>query len=175
MSDSDECKCPEGTICQCIECQCCEYDNKSCTCLKCHACTSCFGCEVCTCVDIEGETRPDCNCNSPPDCACSKCIVNKHCPNYDFCKNKLPQILLDCYRGRCMDCDVILGRNYTFVTVDSECILCYDTKHKFVKLPNCTHIVCTYCFNQFMLKSDNPNRCPYCRSGKGSAEWQKQR
>jgi hypothetical protein len=160
-------------------CQCCQGDNVLCTCRTCHECSSCFGCTLCTCNEVKSDctcdSPPDCTCDSPPDCDCPKCVLTRHCPNYDFCKNKLPQELLDCYDGRCHDCDVILGRNYTFVNIESDCVICYETKHKFVELPSCNHIVCVECFKQIMLKTDNPNTCPYCRSGKGSPEWETQK
>ena len=167
-----------------FECFCCEGEDSKCKCKECHECDTCFGCLNCICIDHD-IIDEKCECNSPSDCECEKCITTTKCPNYEFCKVKMPQSLLDTFRGRCRKCDINLGRNYIFI--DSEesvsCMICMENKNKFVKMENCIHKICTGCFKEMLdtviisnrcrETSTNINKCPYCRQGYGKPQWDK--
>ena len=160
-----------------------EYCNHECQCRMCHACDTCSKCLNCSCLNHNKTALDECMCNSQADCDCEICINTSKCPNYLFCKTKLPQELLDCFGGRCSECDITIGKDCVFIHTNKECNICTDNKPIHVKGTQCDHTVCTDCFSIMIKSSDcnpftlsvcnsvNVNRCPFCRSGKGLPDW----
>ncbi len=155
-----------------IVCNCCKVDDPECNCYDCHPCYTCSGCLNCNCNCRDRDRDEKCLCDSPSDCECLICIKTEKCPNYLFCKNKMHQELLDCHDGRCMECDCYLGKSYNFISETDECVICYNQKHVFVKMPSCCHKICTDCFKNFTDSDNNinPNVCTLCRKD-SSPRW----
>lgn len=82
------------------------------------------------------------------------------CPNYTVCQTKLPQILLDCHWGRCLQCNILLGKDLSVRNDEKgvECDICYETKTVHIKGPWCSHWQCLECFRRvYRIQPENTN------------------
>ena len=79
-----------------------------------------------------------------------KCTPVK-CPNFALCGLQGPKIWLACHAGLCVNCDVMFGTwkggpgVLKFSTEQMECPICMTDSTDNVKMPNCTHWICTGC------------------------------
>ena len=73
---------------------------------------------VCTCYD-QDCAQPVCFCGHAGHTVsgngwckkpCDKNCELKECSNYKLCKNKCPQVFLDCHNGMCMDCAIRIAK-----------------------------------------------------------------
>jgi hypothetical protein len=104
-----------------------------------------------------GEYREDCK---NPDVSCAHNCVPKKCPNLAVCGSIVPEWLLLCKRGKCVQCDMSFGKVLTFSTEDEECPICLDTKPS-VQLLNCGHMVCVDCFKRCWNGPVEPPQPPF--------------
>jgi hypothetical protein len=104
----------------------------------------CNGHGHCLCQCDPGAHVTGCN-NSA--FTCSHRCTPKKCPNFLVCENIVPEWLLLCKGGHCLQCDTAFGRVLTFSTEDAECPVCLETKPT-VKLLNCEHMMCFSCFKR---------------------------
>lgn len=76
------------------------------------------------------------------------------CPNFILCGRSFPQVYLDCWSGRCLECDMTFGYpNLTFID-HADCPICLETQQS-VAFPGCGHPVCVQCFRRMF---DGPAR-----------------
>ena len=69
------------------------------------------------------------------------------CPNFILCNNSLPQCILDCHAGRCLNCNMFFGKTLRIVEFDDECCICLDEK-SYAVVWGCSHKICVDCFKQ---------------------------
>jgi hypothetical protein len=43
------------------------------------------------------------------------------CPNFSVCGGAAPEQVMDSHRGTCLNCDIVFGKNLTFIDSDEEC------------------------------------------------------
>lgn len=80
---------------------------------------------------------------------CTNNCLPVSCPNYTLCGNVYPAIYNECWRGRCVNCDIIFGCNLEFFKeANFECCICMEKKSISVKMPSCSHKFCTICFGR---------------------------
>lgn len=89
--------------------------------------------------------------------SCSHMCSPIPCPNWNLCQRALPQQVLDCYQGRCFQCDLTFGRNLVIehpAPFDFECPICmHSNVSTRVQWPDCIHWYCQECF--YRLWFDN--------------------
>ncbi len=74
------------------------------------------------------------------------------CPNYDICKSELPEYLIGCYRGYCLNCDMKRNSNndvniFTKKSeIKEECPVCLENNYIY-KLMECNHYLCGDCIH----------------------------
>jgi hypothetical protein len=78
-------------------------------------------------------------------CTASMCIIS--CPNFLVCGRRDPKWVHDCHSGRCVNCNILLGKNLTFLTgTMTECIICMNpSPETLVEWPTCQHAYCIEC------------------------------
>jgi len=96
-----------------------------------------------------------------------KCLPIK-CPNYELCGVRNPLRELYCHGGRCINCDINYGDNFSFVSVtDQECPVCLENVQKMVQLLKCNHRLCVPCTKTIYFSQDEESekseKCPLCR------------
>ena len=93
------------------------------------------------------------------------------CPNFSVCNQFLKVVQLEGFDGRCLDCDIVFGRNLEFETVLRECPICLGDNIDNVKMPNCCHSLCKNCFQELFRRGasddttsqqQNLVNCPLC-------------
>lgn len=102
------------------------------------------------------------------DIICKHNCAPQKCPNYIFCGEELPFIILDCHGGLCLHCDMNFGtwkdgKGKLIVFDSEECPICLDIKDC-VCLPFCSHHVCVDCLKkcyEFDEDSENEPEFPY--------------
>jgi hypothetical protein len=79
------------------------------------------------------------------------------CKNYEICDCVLPKWWFDCNGSYvCICCDVQQYGELTFIN-NRDCPICLDVKRS-VKLPKCSHTICTDCFKRTYQGDDDYNR-----------------
>ncbi len=83
---------------------------------------------------------------------CSHNCQTIKCPNFELCKSSLPKVLMDCYNGLCLDCDMMFGtwqggKGKLNTKENTECPICLK-KVKCISLPKCEHYVCIECMKR---------------------------
>lgn len=73
----------------------------------------------------------------------------------------VPPNVLKAHLGRCLNCDLSVGRNFVFVETEAECPVCLETAPGNVALHGCSHNVCVGFLKS--MTSDCVVRCPLCR------------
>jgi hypothetical protein len=107
---------------------------------------------------IGGSTEYDVYCK--PDCP-KKCTLVK-CHNFDMCGEKCPQWLLDCDRGMCKNCAVMIGK-IKFLNEKDDCPICFINKDM-IEISCGKHKVCLDCWKQWSETGNKiPLTCPLCR------------
>jgi len=76
------------------------------------------------------------------------------CPNFDVCKQLLPEAFFGCYGGRCYDCNLYLGRNLEHGGSTEECPVCLE--EAFLYKLDCNHICCAFCIHKLFFPSLQP-------------------
>lgn len=96
------------------------------------------------------------------------------CPNAPKCgAESMPQWVLDCNGGRCIDCNVCFAANLSFFEND-ECPICFEDNVTTAKLPQCQHKMCLACIRKNVHREDARTgdflqepiveSCPLCRA-----------
>jgi hypothetical protein len=70
---------------------------------------------------------------------------------------------LDCHDGRCVNCNICVGIDLTFLHVEAarSCAICLDDKRRFVFHPGgCGHSFCCDCFARFYCRWKNGAYAP---------------
>ncbi len=83
-----------------------------------------------------------------PESQCNCTLIK--CPNYDICKNEVPEVELSCFNNQCISCYMKLGYNHSFTkksNIHETCELCLQ-KNILYKLINCEHYLCGNCINK---------------------------
>lgn len=136
------------------QCGCICYDDEECEIIS----------EICKC----GHRYHDKMIGGNSDCqlyckdTCSYNCELVECHNYRICKQKLPQILLDCHNNMCIDCAINIGK-ITFLNKNDTCPICLNDK-EVIQISCGKH---TFCFDCWKNWSENsivsPLSCPLCR------------
>ena len=85
-----------------------------------------------------------------------KCVL-KECPNFKMCGAKIPHDVLNCFNGRCFECDLQFGCNLSIrETSDEEYAICLNDKQTFIKFPHCIHETCVNCFKTIHQINNGP-------------------
>jgi hypothetical protein len=69
------------------------------------------------------------------------------CPNFKVCGNRDTEIGMNCNDGRCLNCDIQLGKwrggrgDLNFKTIE-KCPVCFEENIEGVSLPRCEHFMC---------------------------------
>jgi Zinc finger, C3HC4 type (RING finger) len=93
--------------------------------------------------------------------ACSYNCQLVECHNYKLCGRKLPQWVVNCHNGMCVDCAVMIGK-IKFLHEKNECPICLANKDM-IEL-TCKHKTCLECWiNWSETKTNHPLTCPICR------------
>lgn len=78
-----------------------------------------------------------------------------YCPNHVICEDSLcPAYILSCHGGRCMNCNIVFGKNLKIVELsdNEECFICFDESKTAVEMPaGCGHRVCVHCFRKIFF------------------------
>lgn len=82
------------------------------------------------------------------------------CPNFLVCGNIVPEWLLRCKGGHCVQCDMSFGKVLEFSAEDEECPVCLETK-PLVKLLKCEHKMCVTCFKRCWDGPEKPDYPPF--------------
>ena len=146
------------------------------------SCNGCFEvkyniCDYCISCTHEREYKCDCECECPENIqeyTSGKCYVCTviDCPNIRICGIRLPRMIMNCYRGRCFNCDITWGRDFIFSLETEDCPICGESNLWCVKQPFCNHKICVDCFkNMGNHEVSHPNLCPLCRSGTDCPQW----
>ena len=92
-----------------------------------------------------------------------KCVLTE-CPNFEICSNKYPGQLMDCWGGRCIDCDMVYFENLTIEEKNEFCPICQEQKiDRFVSWPKCPlHFFCLNCFKT-LEETRYTYKCVMCR------------
>ena len=105
------------------------------------------------------------------------CVLIK-CFNYDICKNEVPEFLIHCFDGYCIDC-YMKGNNKKFIKkseIKEECSVCLENNYLY-KLMNCNHYLCGDCIHSsyypnygnledYPIRPSFPyNNCEECEEG----------
>ncbi len=113
--------------------------------------------------------KDDTNC----DCTLIKC------QNYHICKNELPEFLIDCFRGYCINCNLMQLSNNDFYKKSlekEECRICCENDYLY-KMDTCNHYFCANCIHDihytnygkledYPIPLDFPyNNCEKCEEG----------
>lgn len=72
----------------------------------------------------------------------------KQCPNFEYCQRYLPEDMLKCYDGFCLDCYARFSTVFAIYQENGklfECPICLENK-KCIKNPKCEHLICLECF-----------------------------
>lgn len=80
------------------------------------------------------------------------------CYNSFVCNRICPLWCLNIHGGTCINCAVSFGKLYFNGT--NECPVCLDNKD-LIKLPNCSHAMCSDCFKRCYMYSDDINEPPF--------------
>lgn len=128
------------------------------------------------CIGQAGEECYEGNCDSlhltsginQEDLYCrSNCSHNcqlVECHNFKLCGNKLPQILLDCHNGMCLNCAIEIGK-IRFIGEIDDCPVCIDEK-EMIEICCGKHKLCLDCWKKMSETGDHcngPLACPLCR------------
>lgn len=65
------------------------------------------------------------------------------CPNYVLCLDILPQVILDCNEGTCMNCAVA---GVSIEEKPSECRICHTITNCISSSDSCEHLMCPDCY-----------------------------
>ena len=108
-------------------------------------------------------------------CACVAC------PNVRLCKQWMPSGYMN-LRGLCFNCDVIWGKDLSFVEMTEECPICFGRPvGGGVRHPSgCGHVFCAPCTKRMFCGSGDDEdeedeyftACPLCRK-ETIPEWKK--
>jgi hypothetical protein len=122
--------------------------------------------DSCSLADEQGHSDDDNWCMWPwgsntgaytqvsPECQDRWCVGRLvPCTNWRFCHNRLPMGAAN--RGRCLYCDVSLGRDLTFRATAGECSICLHASADRVEFPGCPakHTFCVLCVKTAMFGS----------------------
>lgn len=79
----------------------------------------------------------------------------KACPNFEVCGKKHPPDLMQCWGNKCLECDMFLRVDLTFVDGPTDCPVCLeDDCARGVVFPGgCTHVLCVSCFRELAYAS----------------------
>ncbi len=109
------------------------------------------------------------------------------CRNYDICKSELPEFLIGCYRGYCLNCDMKRNSNndvHIFTKkseIKEECPVCLENNYIY-KLMECNHYLCGDCIHNlyytnygkledYPIRPEFPyNDCQECEEGNCKCE-----
>lgn len=134
----------------------------------------------CECYDEETDEYYEiCSCihKNHIDGYCpSSCCKPIECRNYKYCNDKVPQYILDCNFGMCINCAVKFGR-HKFSKELIECPICLENTDNNIIL-KCNHKLCNDCWCKIIninsdeidedvennLDEDSKNLCPLCRN-----------
>ena len=68
------------------------------------------------------------------------------CPNHELCECSLPQEVLDCNHGMCMNCAATFRHPLRFADGPAECAICLEVAARLVEHPaSCGHYFCVGC------------------------------
>lgn len=95
----------------------------------------------------------------------TNCCVPIECRNYKFCNKKLPQQILWCHNGMCINCAIQMGK-HTITNIIEECCVCLE--NKIMIILKCNHKICNDCWYNITNKGFETNEqnplCPLCRN-----------
>jgi len=120
----------------------------------------CFTQCECDCYDDNTEIYYDiCICGHRKHkgyCPTNCCELIK-CVNYDICKKKRPQRILNIHKGFCMGCHMLIG-SYNITQHKEECPICEQNNN--IVILDCNHKVCKKCW--YIRCERNNHNCPIC-------------
>jgi len=84
------------------------------------------------------------------------------CHNFKLCGKMLPQWLLYCHNGMCIDCAVSIGR-IKFLNQKDDCPICL-INNDMIEISCGKHKVCLECWKNWSdTTTQHPLTCPLCR------------
>ena len=93
------------------------------------------------------------------------------CPNALFCGRKyVPQWMLDCNDGRCVECNVAFGNVDLIIREKMECLKCFTENTRVFQYPGCRHHLCIDCFDNRV----RARKC-ICKKDLPIPHWQKRK
>ena len=70
------------------------------------------------------------------------------CPNFIVCGGVEPLHIMQRYDNRCLECNILFGKNLTIKQEKQECPVCLDEREIYVQMPDCVHDICLVCFRR---------------------------
>ena len=102
-----------------------------------------------------GDTYTSKYCKMP----CKHECILAPCNNFTICKQKRPQMLLDCNNGMCLDCSI----EYRKLRFErrGDCPVCLEPKN-LVEVVCGKHTICLDCLKRWAEYTKLPTTCPIC-------------
>ena len=95
----------------------------------------------------------------------TNCCVLIECRNYKYCNALLPQQILFCHNGMCVNCAVQMGK-HSYTKEVENCCVCLENKPMLIL--KCKHKVCNDCWftisKEEFGNSEHKPLCPLCRN-----------